>query len=325
MVAECVGLDIGQTAIKAVRFRRRLTGRESVEYFHLPLPYGRPEHAEPARRAGFLRSFLWQNGLYGSGDIVTSLPCQDLFIRTLSFPFRDAAKLEQVVPFEVENLIPMALDDVAMGSMVMPVRDSGEGSQKPKGADVLVTAAPRDKVTEHLKFLASADLKPAAIGVDGMALYSVTKFLQQEGARVPEDLAIIDVGATKTTLCLIQEGRPAVLRTVLWGGNHLTHALAARPGPDGQPETIGVVRTVADPDNVTAELSIVVRSDLKRRGLGTHLLRRAVEYCRSRGTRELAGDVLAGNDSMLALARRFTGFTLSDADEEGIVRIVHPL
>ena len=228
MVAECVGLDIGQTAIKAVRFRRRLTGRESVEYFHLPLPYGRPEHAESARRAGFLRTFLWQNGLYGSGDIVTSLPCQDLFIRTLSFPFRDAAKLEQVVPFEVENLIPMALDDVAMGSMVMPARDSGEGSQKPKGADVLVTAAPRDKVTEHLKFLASADLKPAAIGVDGMALYSVTKFLQQEGARVPEDLAIIDVGATKTTLCLIHEGRPAVLRTVLWGGNHLTHALAVR-------------------------------------------------------------------------------------------------
>lgn len=228
MVAECVGLDIGQTAIKAVRFRRRLTGRESVEYFHLPLPFGKPESSEPARLAGHLRNFLWQHGLYGSGDIVTALPCQDLFIRTLSFPFRDAAKLEQVVPFEVENLIPMALDDVAMGSVVLPHRIVAEGSQKPKGADVLITAAPKDKVAEHLKFLASADLKPTAIGVDGMALYSVTKFLQEEGAPVPGDLAIIDVGATKTTLCLIQEGRPAVLRTVLWGGNHLTHALAVR-------------------------------------------------------------------------------------------------
>ena len=86
-----------------------------MEYFHLPLPYGKPGQAEPARLAGQLRNFLWQNGLYGSGDIVTALPCQDLFIRTLSFPFRDSAKLEQVVPFEVENLIPMALDDVAMG------------------------------------------------------------------------------------------------------------------------------------------------------------------------------------------------------------------
>src|SRR5512134_2853405 len=228
MIADCVGLDIGQTAFKAVRFRRRLTGRESVEYFHQPLPYGRPETAEPAKRAGLLRSFLWQHGLYGGGEIVTALPCQDLFIRTLSFPFRDAAKLEQVVPFEVENLIPMALDDVAMGSVLLPPRAVSEGGQKSKGADVLVTAAPKDKVAEHLRFLASADLKPAAIGVDGMALYSVTKFLQEEGAHVPGDLAIIDVGATKTTLCLIQEGRPALLRTVLWGGNHLTHALAVR-------------------------------------------------------------------------------------------------
>ena len=80
MIAECVGLDIGQTAIKAVRFRRRLTGRESVEYFHLPLPFGKPESGEPARLSGHLRNFLWQHGLYGSGDIVTALPCQDLFI-----------------------------------------------------------------------------------------------------------------------------------------------------------------------------------------------------------------------------------------------------
>jgi general secretion pathway protein L len=228
MVAECVGLDIGQTAIKAVRFRRRLSGRESVEYFHLPLSFGKPVQKEPARLAGQLRNFLWQNGLYGSGDIVTALPCQDLFIRTLSFPFRDSAKLEQVVPFEIENLIPMALDDVAMGSVVLPPRALTGDAQKPKGADVLITAAPRDKVAEHLKFLAAADLKPAAVGVDGMALYSVTKFLQEEGAHVPGDLAIIDVGATKTTLCLIQEGRPVALRTVLWGGNHLTHALAVR-------------------------------------------------------------------------------------------------
>ena len=228
MTAECIGLDIGRTAIKAVRFRRRLTGRESVEYFHLPLPYGRPEATEPARLAGSLRSFLWQHGLYGSGDIVTALPCQDLFIRTLSFPFRDAAKLEQIVPFEVENLIPMGLDDIAMGSVVLPPRASVESGQKAKGAEVLVTAAPKDKVAEHLRFLASADLKPSAIGVDGMALYSVTKYLQEEGAPVPGDLAVIDVGATKTTLCLIHEGRPATLRTVLWGGNHLTHALAVR-------------------------------------------------------------------------------------------------
>jgi acetyltransferase len=84
---------------------------------------------------------------------------------------------------------------------------------------------------------------------------------------------------------------------------------------------VGVVRTVADPTNEVAELSIVVRSDLKRRGLGSHLLRKAVAHCRSRGTRELAGDVLAENESMLALAAQFKGFTFAEPDEQGIVRI----
>jgi acetyltransferase len=101
--------------------------------------------------------------------------------------------------------------------------------------------------------------------------------------------------------------------------------VAVRPRSSGGVETVGVVRTVADGANESAELSIVVRSDLKRRGLGSELLRKALEYCRSRGTRELAGDVLAENDSMLELARRFKGFSLSEPDEQGIVRISHPL
>lgn len=228
MIAECVGLDIGQTAFKAVRFRRRLTGRESVEYFHLPVPYGRREQTEPAHRAAMLRNFLWQHGLYGSGEIVTALSCQDVFVRTLSFPFRDASKLAQVVPFEMENLIPMPLEDVTVGSLLLPARESQDGAAKANGADVLVTAAPKEKIAEHMRFMASADLSPSAITIDGMALFSVSQFLKEEGAQVPGDMAIIDVGASKTTLCLVQEGRPVLLRTVLWGGNHLTHALAVR-------------------------------------------------------------------------------------------------
>jgi general secretion pathway protein L len=151
MIAECVGLDMGQTAFKAVRFRRRLTGRESVEYFHQSVPYGRQESTEPAHRSAMLRNFLWQHGLYGSGQIVTALPCQDVFVRTLSFPFRDASKLAEIVPFEMENLIPMPLEDVTVGSLLLPARESQEVTSKAKGSDVLVTAAPKTKLTEHLR------------------------------------------------------------------------------------------------------------------------------------------------------------------------------
>ncbi|MDH4303030.1 MAG: pilus assembly protein PilM [Nitrospira sp.] len=230
IVNECVGLDIGQTGLKAVRFRRRLSGRETIDYFQHPLPFSRPEDLEPARRVQSLRGFLWRHGLYATDRLVTAIPCQDLFVRTLSFPFNDAAKLAQVVPFEVENLVPMPLEDLAVDSLVLPPGLPLEGlHRETKGSEVLVTAAPRDKVAEHLRFLAQADIEPSAINVDAMALFSVTQYLQQEeGAAVPQDLAIIDIGASKTTLCLIEGGRPVMLRTILWGGNYLTQALAVR-------------------------------------------------------------------------------------------------
>ncbi|MCA8966451.1 MAG: GNAT family N-acetyltransferase, partial [Planctomycetes bacterium] len=72
----------------------------------------------------------------------------------------------------------------------------------------------------------------------------------------------------------------------------------------GQPETLGVVRTVTDPDNQVAEFAIVIASRLKRMGLGRFLLEKMIRYCRARGTREIVGQVLPDNDRMLGLARR---------------------
>lgn len=71
----------------------------------------------------------------------------------------------------------------------------------------------------------------------------------------------------------------------------------------GEPETLGVVRTVTDPDNESAEFAVLVRSDLKGQGLGSMLMKRIIDYCRSRGTAEIKGLVLASNESMIGLAR----------------------
>jgi acetyltransferase len=75
----------------------------------------------------------------------------------------------------------------------------------------------------------------------------------------------------------------------------------------GRFETLGVVRAVADPENVTAEFAIIVRSDLKGKGLGPILLKKLIDYCRSHGTRELVGEALADNRRVIDLVRRFGG------------------
>ena len=72
--------------------------------------------------------------------------------------------------------------------------------------------------------------------------------------------------------------------------------------PDAPPETLGVVRTVTDPDNQRAEFAIIVRSDIKGQGLGYHLMRKMIDYCRSRGTQLMVGQVMRENKRMQALA-----------------------
>ncbi len=85
-------------------------------------------------------------------------------------------------------------------------------------------------------------------------------------------------------------------------------------------QTVGVVRAVADPDNIKAEFAIVVASDIKGKGLGLAMLEKMIRYCRSRGIGILVGEVLADNKPMLGLARHL-GFELNNAAEAGVMTV----
>jgi acetyltransferase len=96
--------------------------------------------------------------------------------------------------------------------------------------------------------------------------------------------------------------------------------IATEPPPQGSGETLGVVRGIFDPDDTTAEFAIIVRSDQKGRGLGHALLEKLVRYCRSRGTREVVGQVLPENRAMLALAEQL-GFERRFLPEDHVVEV----
>ncbi|MGH8521095.1 MAG: GNAT family N-acetyltransferase [Gammaproteobacteria bacterium] len=88
----------------------------------------------------------------------------------------------------------------------------------------------------------------------------------------------------------------------------------------GRGESLGEVRAVADPDNIRAEFAIMVRSDMQRHGLGNALLEKMIRYCRSRGTGELIGEVLSGNERMLALAEDL-GFEIYHRPDPQTLRV----
>ena len=100
--------------------------------------------------------------------------------------------------------------------------------------------------------------------------------------------------------------------------------VAVDTGPDGVERTLGVVRAVADPDNVSAEFGIVIRSDLKGLHLGPLLMQRIIDYQREHGTKKLVATVLADNTRMLDLARRL-GFVEKPNDQGDGVRYIELL
>jgi acetyltransferase len=101
--------------------------------------------------------------------------------------------------------------------------------------------------------------------------------------------------------------------------------IATRTGADGCPETLGVGRVVADPDNVSAEFAVTVRSDLKGKGIGEMLMNKLIAYCRARGTREIVGEALPQNAPVIGLVKKL-GFTVGPVDEdEGVRKFRLPL
>lgn len=93
----------------------------------------------------------------------------------------------------------------------------------------------------------------------------------------------------------------------------------------GQPETLGVVRSIKDPDNTQAEFAVIVRSDLKGQGLGELLMDLLMRYTRSCGTPRLVAQVLHENRAMLRFMAKL-GFAIEPlhADDAGVVRVVKP-
>jgi L-amino acid N-acyltransferase YncA len=86
----------------------------------------------------------------------------------------------------------------------------------------------------------------------------------------------------------------------------------------GVESSLGEVRAVADPDNLVADFAIVIRSGIKGRGLGRLLLESLIEYSRKRGTAELRGETLGGNQRMQRLAKSL-GFELKTGADMGTV------
>jgi acetyltransferase len=86
-------------------------------------------------------------------------------------------------------------------------------------------------------------------------------------------------------------------------------------------EVLGVVRIHSDSIYESGEYAILLRSDLKGRGLGWALMQLIIEYAKSEGLKVIAGDVLQENAVMLEMCRNLGFEVKGDPHEHGICNV----
>jgi len=86
-------------------------------------------------------------------------------------------------------------------------------------------------------------------------------------------------------------------------------------------EIVGVVRIHSDSIYESGEYAILLRSDLKARGLGWALMQLIIEYARSEGLKTISGDVLAENAVMLDMCRKLGFEVKSDPEERSLCHV----
>jgi acetyltransferase len=80
-------------------------------------------------------------------------------------------------------------------------------------------------------------------------------------------------------------------------------------------EMLGVVRLHADANYERGEYAILVRSDVKGRGLGYLLMQMIIEYARAEGLKIIHGEVLGENAAMLTMCRELGFGIRPDAED----------
>jgi len=184
-----------------------------------------------------------------------------VIFRYIGMPEMSEDKLVQAVRLEAEKYIPFDVNEVELDAQKLASATDANGKNEMK---VLLVAAKKTIVADHSRILTDLGLQPVSVGVDGFALGNAWELsdLVNPGIQDPgRTVALIDIGATKTSINILRDNVSFFAREVPMGGQDLTNAIARRIGVEpAQAETLK--REPGDQLSVIQEASSQVLEDL---------------------------------------------------------------
>lgn len=134
--------------------------------------------------------------------------------------------LETQITLEADQYIPYPLDEVAMDFEVQ-----GPSARSPEQVEVLLAACRREHVDSRVDSLFMAELTTKVVDVEAYAMERAFQLIADQIGATPQSVvAIVDIGATMTTLSVLVGGKTVYTREQIFGGRQLTEEIQRRYG-----------------------------------------------------------------------------------------------
>ncbi|PAV24972.1 type IV pilus assembly protein PilM [Tamilnaduibacter salinus] len=136
-------------------------------------------------------------------------------------------EMEDQIAMEADQYIPYPLDEVAIDFEVQ-----GPSEANPDQSDVLLAACRKENVDIREDALSIAGLSSKVVDVEAYALERAYSLLESQLESQGEELvvAVVDIGATMTTLSVLADGETVYTREQIFGGKQLTEEIQRRYG-----------------------------------------------------------------------------------------------
>ncbi len=135
-------------------------------------------------------------------------------------------EMEGQIQVEADQYIPYSLDEISMDFQVI-----GPSETDPGKVDVLLAASRSDNVDMRVAALELGGLTAKVVDVEAFALEnSVSLILGDNANDFGETIAVVDIGATMTTLSVLENQKIVYTREQVFGGRQLTEEIQRRYG-----------------------------------------------------------------------------------------------
>ena len=134
--------------------------------------------------------------------------------------------METQLTLEADQYIPYPLEEVAIDFEIQ-----GPSPERDNQVDVLLAACRRETIDARVEAIESAELSSKIMDVEAYAMERAFFLLQNQLALDKDStVAVVDIGATMTTLSVLNNAQTIYTREQLFGGKQLTDEIMRRYG-----------------------------------------------------------------------------------------------